>query len=346
MESLISVIIPAHNVEKYINKCIDSILEQTYKNIEIIIIEDNSNDSTPIICDQYAERYPNIIVIHENNKSAGKSRNTGINVAKGKYIMFVDADDWIEKEMIELLYKEITLNDVSVVFCGYNEERKLKKRRVFDEGKKSCVYDKKELVNSVIYNAIYVENHRKELPLYAVWIGLYQLDIIKENKIRFLNENQCYSEDSIFNFEFLCKSLKIEIINKALYNHNMDNMSSICNTYNKRLNYLDEWRSYILKIASENKIDMKKTNLKINKMYLDCMIVKIKQEILVKNKSFTEKRKEVKDILKNEYLKSILRNSENFQGKSKNKKVMLYMMKYRLIFMIWMLTSIRNKTEL
>lgn len=346
MKELISVIIPAHNVEKYIRKCVDSILEQTYKNIEIIIIEDNSNDNTNFICNQYAKKHDNIIVIHENNKSAGKSRNTGINLAKGKYIMFVDADDSIEKQMIELLHQEITSNDASAVFCAYSEERKLEKRRIFEEGKKSCIYDRNEIVNSIIYNTIYVENDKKELPLYAVWAGLYDLDIVKENKIRFLNENQCYSEDSIFNFEFLCKSSKIVIINKALYNYNMDNMNSICSSYNKRLNYLDEWRNYLLKIANKNKIDRETTNLKINKMYLDCTIIRIKQEILIKEKSFGEKKTEIKNILSNEYLKGILKVSTNFEGKSKNKKVMLYMMKYRLIFMIWLLTNLRSKVEL
>lgn len=343
MNELVSVVIPAHNVEKYIDRCIKSILAQTYSNIEIIVIEDSSIDNTGVICDNYSINNSNIIVKHVQNKSAGKSRNTGIELAKGKYIIFVDSDDYIENNMIEKLTKEISNNKVSAVFCAYNEIG-AKNNTIFKYGEAIHIYDKEQIRNELIYNVIYVEDREKELPLYAVWAGIYDLDIIKKEKIRFLNEDKCYSEDSIFNFEFLCKANVAITINEPLYNYNIENENSICNNYNKRFNYLEEWKNHIIDLAKENCIYNSKLNDKIAKMYLDCTIISIKQEIFATNNNFADKKKEVLKIINQPIIINMLQNKENFKGKSKNKKIILYMMKYKFITLIYFLVILRSKT--
>lgn len=343
MNELVSVIIPAHNVEKYIDRCINSILNQTYKETEIIIVEDSSTDDTGIICDKYARENNNVKVKHVQNKSAGKTRNDGIELATGKYAIFVDSDDYIENNMIEILEKEISLKKSSAVFCGYNEISRKGKNRIFENGDITAIYNKEKIKKELIYNAIYVEDKNKELPLYAVWAGIYDLDIIRKEKIRFLNEDKCYSEDSIFNFEFLCKAEGAITINDALYNYNIENENSICNNYNKRYNYLNNWKEQLISIARENDIDIEKLEKKINKMYLDCTIVSIKQEILATNNSFIDKRKKIVEILKQPNIINRLADNENFSGKSKNKKIILYMMKYKFVNLIYILVKLRRK---
>ena len=103
MEDLISVIVPIYNVESYLEQCIKSIINQTYKNIEIILIDDGSTDKSPKICDKYKQKDSRIIVVHKQNTGVSATRNIGLELSKGKWIAFVDSDDWIEKEYLEEL---------------------------------------------------------------------------------------------------------------------------------------------------------------------------------------------------------------------------------------------------
>ena len=101
---LISIIVPVYNVEPYLNKCLDSIVNQTYKKLEIILIDDGSTDNSGLICDEYASKDNRIIVVHQKNKGLSAARNVGLNIAKGDYIAFVDSDDFIEKDMYFTMY--------------------------------------------------------------------------------------------------------------------------------------------------------------------------------------------------------------------------------------------------
>lgn len=119
MDNLISIIIPVHNGENYIEKCINSVMCQTYKNLEIIIIDDGSTDKTLSICKAISDKDNRIILIHQPNRGVSSARNIGIETAKGDYIGFVDADDWIEKDMYESLYTLLIKEYADISICGY-----------------------------------------------------------------------------------------------------------------------------------------------------------------------------------------------------------------------------------
>lgn len=123
MNDLISVVIPAYNVAPYIRKCLDSVLNQTYHNVEIIVIDDGSIDDTPKICDEYSEYYSSISVIHKKNEGQAVARNIGISRAKGKWLHLLDSDDWIEPQMYEKLIAVANTTGCKIVSCGF--------RRVF-----------------------------------------------------------------------------------------------------------------------------------------------------------------------------------------------------------------------
>ena len=112
MKDLISVIVPVYNVESYLNRCIESLVRQTYKYLEIILVDDGSLDGCPHICDKWSERDNRIHVIHKTNGGLSSARNAGLKVAKGEYIAFLDSDDWIHTKFIEHLY--ITIKDYKV----------------------------------------------------------------------------------------------------------------------------------------------------------------------------------------------------------------------------------------
>ena len=117
---LISIVIPIYNVEKYIEKCLDSVIKQTYKNIEIILVDDGSPDNCGKICDSYANNDKRIQVIHKENGGLSDARNVGIERANGKYITFVDSDDYIELDYIEYLYTLIKKYNTKISFCKVN----------------------------------------------------------------------------------------------------------------------------------------------------------------------------------------------------------------------------------
>ena len=119
MKELISIIVPVYNVEQYLDDCLISIINQTYKNIEIILIDDGSTDKSGKICDEYAKKDSRIIVIHKENGGVSSARNAGLRIAKGAYIGFVDPDDWIAEDMYEVLYSNAKKYDADVSVCKY-----------------------------------------------------------------------------------------------------------------------------------------------------------------------------------------------------------------------------------
>ena len=136
MKPLVSIIVPIYNVEPYLKKCIDSIINQTLTNIEIILVNDGSTDNCGKIIDEYAKKDNRIIALHKENGGQASARNMGLDIASGKYIGFVDSDDLIDKEMYKVLYDEAEKNIADLVICDFkkvNENYKIKKDSVFQE---------------------------------------------------------------------------------------------------------------------------------------------------------------------------------------------------------------------
>lgn len=136
----ISVIVPVYNVINYLERCIDSLLAQTYKNIMIILIDDGSTDGSEQICDEYARKNNNIMVIHQKNQGLGCARNSGLQIANGEFIAFVDSDDWIDPNMYEIMHRELITYGCDIATCG---------RVIVKEGKKDkklfCLNESKQL---------------------------------------------------------------------------------------------------------------------------------------------------------------------------------------------------------
>ena len=121
MNDLISVIVPVYNVEKYLRQCLTSLVNQTYKNIEVVMVDDGSKDSSGLICDEYAINYQNFSVVHKKNAGLGMARNTGLDNIKGKYVFFLDSDDYIDNNFIEVLYKNLLKSKVDMCMGGFKK---------------------------------------------------------------------------------------------------------------------------------------------------------------------------------------------------------------------------------
>ena len=195
---LISVIVPVYNCEKYLGQCVDSILSQTYENIELILVDDGSTDGSPGICDDYRSRDARVKVIHKANGGVSSTRNRGIEEASGKYIVFCDSDDWVEEDMIEHMYEPMVKYGVGLIytgFCKYSEKMgyNLSNHRL--TGSWSVLLTSREKI------ALLFGVPRTSLTAVSVWAKMYRADIIKENNIRF-PEDVKYEEDCVFNTQY------------------------------------------------------------------------------------------------------------------------------------------------
>ena len=201
---LISVIIPVYNVEKYLNKCIDSILAQTYKNIEIIIIDDGSTDNCGKICDEYALSDNRIKVIHKSNSGVSAARNDGIEISSGDYIVFVDSDDYVTVDYVECLYNGLLENDADMAVCGY----------VIPDAEK-CEKIANEFLpgNSVISSDETIRRMLNFELIQGVCCKIFKSGHIKKFRFR----NYTYSEDLLFSVESSVGLRKIVTLHKGLY---------------------------------------------------------------------------------------------------------------------------------
>lgn len=205
MMPLISIVVPVYNVEVYVAKCIESILKQTYSNLEIILVDDGSTDYSGKICDEYASKDNRIIVIHKANEGVSSARNVGIENAKGEYIAFVDPDDYIEINMMEVLLASITNNSSSISICGYIIEPSNTIQNFSVQGNKYVKYGYE--VTQDILNDYFP----KSFP----WNKLYKKDLF--NEIRY-PQNRVY-EDIATTYKLTHKAQIISFVPSALYHY-------------------------------------------------------------------------------------------------------------------------------
>ena len=201
---LISVIVPVYNVEKYLKRCVDSIISQSYQNLEIILVDDGSEDQSGKFCDNYAERNKNIKVVHKENAGLGYARNTGLEIATGKYVAFVDSDDYIEYDMISNLYNDIKKSDADACIGGFRRVcGKQTDIRTNNLAKKIFAAD--EIKDYVIPRMLGKKPDGTDCIEMSVWKVLFKMDIIKEYGLRFPSERELISEDIVFDLDYYSK---------------------------------------------------------------------------------------------------------------------------------------------
>lgn len=218
----VSVIIPVYNAEKYLGKCLDSIINQTYKNLEIILIDDGSTDNSSKICDKYACRDDRIIVIHNNNKGVSSSRNYGIEISTGKYILFIDSDDTVDNNYVYYLLRENKNYEYDIVYCII--------RDIYDYGDKYNIKDryvKENMLLGDLKRDYYFLFDLLKVP----FVKLYKSEIVKKYNI-FFPEDIFYGEDQFFNFKYHKYVKKYKLVNLPLYNYYHRQENSLSKTAN------------------------------------------------------------------------------------------------------------------
>ena len=287
MNELISIIVPVYNVEKYLNKCVDSILAQTYTNIEVILINDGSKDKSGEICNDYSKIDNRIKVIHQTQHGVAYTRNVGINNSNGKYILFVDSDDFIDKKMIKTLYKTIVSDNSDIAICDFiyytektKKNNKYPKKVFMIEGNEKFEY---------LYNEYYIAS-------IVQWNKLFKKEIF--NDIRYpegkINEDEFVIAKEFFNAK------KISYVLEPLYYYNQRE-GSIMHTLNiNRFDIINVLENRINFFKEKN---LKKYVIQTKIQQLDAIIVLLSE---FSNSSILKKEKNTI----NNYIKQVKYNTK------------------------------------
>ena len=214
MNPLISLIIPVYNVEKYLDKCMESVLAQTYDNFEVILVDDGSTDSSGKMCDEYAKKDRRVRVFHQKNSGVCRARNLGIDNARGDFISFIDADDWIDEKYLEILVKTQAEKDYDFTLCEFtnvDEETGKAERMISYDAQ--CEYFDDDIKQYVTPKTLV--NPKKQM-IGNPYCKLFRKRIIEDNNLKYCEEIHLH-EDRMFNYEY-CQHIKsFAYMSKSIY---------------------------------------------------------------------------------------------------------------------------------
>ena len=219
MTEKITVIVPVYNVENYLNKCLDSIIKQTYKNLEIIVVNDGSTDNSGTICREYAQKDDRIVYIEKENGGISDVRNAGLDRMTGTYVTFVDSDDWVELDYVETLYKKIIEYQADIVvgnYYSFNESEGMFYFHILGDSYYEKVYD-----NISIFENLYESQEMKNFALISAWGKLYKARLFEQ--LRF--DVGKLGEDGYLNQKIYLLAEKIAYIHKGIYSYRIRNNS-------------------------------------------------------------------------------------------------------------------------
>ena len=277
MNKKVSIIVTVYNIERYLDKCIESIYMQTYRNLEIILIDDGSTDTSSAICDKWSGLDKRIKVFHMQNRGVSAARNAGIQNATGSYVIFIDGDDWLESRTVEEMV--VHCGERKLVTCGYYMDI---------ENKKGIKTKQYKVSEGMVKNKEIVSFF--ETGLFSpVWNKIYDLHIIRMLKLKF-RENMNLGEDIVFNLEYLRKSYdQIYCIDKMCYHYVRRNRSSLDSRYCKGFQQYQDviYREFRKTLNSEGaNID---SYNRMNMLYFNALIVGI-DNVYVNRKDFEYKQ--------------------------------------------------------
>ncbi|MDC7288807.1 glycosyltransferase [Blautia schinkii] len=229
---MVSVIVPVYNAANVISRCVDSIINQTYKDIEVILVNDGSTDKTYQILEKYRYRDSRVCLVSQRNKGVAAARNTGLEYCKGEYFLFVDADDWIEKDMIQKMISLVD-EDTDIVFCNSDHaespdeviKRICSKNEVWDRKQQQLEFMKHQRMTGMLWNKLI----RRDL-----------------SERIFFNEKTGYGEDAEFLWKILQKSKKMIVTDEVLYHHVLNANSISHQTFNdKKYSAIPMWKQIV-----------------------------------------------------------------------------------------------------
>lgn len=328
----VSIVVPCYKVEPYLDRCVSSLVNQTLKDIEIILVDDESPDRVPQMCDDWALKDSRIKVVHKRNGGLGMACNSGIESATGRFIAFCDSDDWVDPDCYETLLKAALQHGADAVYSGI--------KRVDQHGTVSPM-------SQPPYEAEYAGRRLEEFMLgmiatepsdfkererqMSAKIVLYSATVIRSNKIRFHSEREYISEDLLFNLDFLACCNKVVEIPRSFYYYFV-NTASLSQTFRKdRFEKYKQLRKYMLNYYDFGSLH-KDFTYRVDKMIIG-YTRNTMNRIVASNESFVEKYRLINDICRDS-LWRIIANEFPITKLPFNKKLIYYLTKKNLTIVL------------
>ncbi len=286
MDKLISIIVPVYNVKAYLDRCIISLINQTYKNLEIILVDDGSKDGSGAICDKYASEDSRIKVIHKQNGGVSSARNLGLDIATGEYIGFIDSDDYVETGMYEALYNVAVSENADMTMTGFTQVRVGGNSQI-NEVDFSIDWSKENIIKNYFKQGIV-----KEI-MYSPCNKLYKKSLI--NDLRF-SEKYRMGEDILFIFQCVERANKFSCVKGVFYNYVMRENSAMTSSFSKkRLDYI-----YAIKEIQKACIEKYSFAVSEANIWVYCHVLNTLRQIIVakKRKKYQEFYRENKRFLR------------------------------------------------
>lgn len=303
----ISVIVPVYNVEKYLNRCIESIVNQTYDNLEIILVDDGAKDCSGALCDVWAKRDNRIEVVHKENAGLGMARNTGMEYCNGEYVAFIDSDDFVEHDMFEKMVAAIEESHADTCYCTHyiysNKTKRPLKKGIVSSGVCTGTDALLDILGAE------PESTRDWKLDMSVWAVLFSLKKIKDNNILFQSEREYLSEDLPFDVQYLSVAKCVVIIDEPLYNYCINDESL---THKYRADRFDKevfLYSEIRRMISKYSLLSEKDYLtRYNKLFLGRIRSCIIQETQISGNSFFCTLRAIRKIENSPVVREIMQN--------------------------------------
>lgn len=319
------MIIPVYNVEKYLHRCVDSVLNQTFQDFEIILVNDGSKDNSGQICDDYAQKDKRIKVIHKENARVSAARNDGIKMATGKYLSFIDSDDWIESEMYQEMFSKAEELKLDFIMCDY------KKRSNNYEDKRTqpirSGYYSIEDIKNELFPCLIMFDYIEFPPTISNWVCLFNLEFIRKNNL-YYDEDIHYCEDSILGSKIMYHATNFYYLKGHHYYNYFYNPTSTTNTYNDK-----KWNAYLkinerLKEYFGNTIEFDfSRQIKINMLYFTLNTL---GQIKYSGCDFEERIYTIKKIMHHPKVTEIF-NDFKLPNVSWKLRVILLLLKYKMV---------------
>lgn len=335
---LVSIIIPVYNVEKYIERCICSVINQTYKDLQIIIINDGSTDNSDEVCMRYSMQDNRIKYIKKTNEGLGLTRNYGLNIATGKYVSFVDSDDYLDNNFVKNCIDYMKKYDSDTIITGYSKVSdggKIFETEVFDE----IEYCGEQVRNILLPRMLGSSVREKDSIRPMVWANLYSMKIINEHQLRFCNERELMSEDVYFDIEYYCYADSVRIIPCVGYYYRY-NRNSITSSYRldllEKIKIMYKYESNRIKVLYDRE-DIQNRIRRQNFVYLrQC----ISQEIKAPNYNAKNCIKRIKSIITDSFVVELLEKYPVYQVSIKP-RIFLLLCKSNQAFILYILAKLK-----
>lgn len=340
MHPLISVIVPVYNVEKYIDECLNSLLNQSYSNIEIILVDDGSKDNSASICDEYSKKYSNVRVVHKENGGLGFARNTGIDNCQGEYLLFIDSDDYVANNYVETMFENLFSTHSDACMSGYTAIDGEVKHEV-KNGLAGNEFSNIEIINKIIPMMCGRDKYGISVQMSACMV-MYKRSIIQENKIRFFSEREFISEDLLFNINYLshCKKVVCTDITGYYYRYNP---TSLTHVYLKER--FDKQKVMTIKVIKETEklgiYDICEDRIINTFLGWTRSCLKMEQINSVEN-GFNKSIENMRSIINDDYVRNLVSYKAIHRDKI-GSVIINYLIKYKLTYFVYLVMKIKNK---